>query len=221
MKRVLALALFLCVTLTASPAGAAGNPNPGITLPPQARLFGRTLSEWVDQWFTWSVEVPADQNTVFHPENCQLNQGGKVFYLPTSISLGVHFDCTVPAGAHILVFVGGTIDWLDANLNTEAKVRQDLESALTHLSTVRASVDGQRLRDLRRYFVESPHLFTVDLPEGALFGLPPGPLGFLGGGIFLMLRPLSVGEHTIRLFDAFDDGFQASSLTHLTIVPHT
>jgi len=165
--------------------------------------------------------VPADQNTVFHPENCQLNQAGKVFYLPTSISIGVHFDCTARAGTYILVFVGGTIGWLDAVDNTEAKLRRTLEDALAHLATVRASVDGHRLVDLRRYFVESPHLFTVDLPEGALFGLPPGPLGFLGGGVFLMLRPLSVGEHTIRLFDAFDDGFQASSVTYLTVVPAT
>ena len=219
-RAAVVIAGLLLATMPLGVARAERNPNPGVALPPQARPFGTTLGGWLSDWLTWSLEIPASQNTVFNPNTCDVNQRGQVFFLPTSISLGMRYHCTVPAGAHVLACPGLTVGFLGLDANTEEQLRELVVEGLKPIEVVRMSVDGEPLEALlARYTVISPQLFTVDLPEDAIFGLPEGPRGVLGGGVCVMLHPLSVGEHTVRMFDAVGTDFKASSVSTITVVP--
>ncbi len=221
MRRIAPFVLLLTLLAAASPAVAA-NPNPGVAMPPQAKPFGIPLSEWVGLWLQWSLEVPASQNTVFHGDTCEVNQEGNVFFVPTSIDVGMHYTCTVPAGAHLLACPALSVGFLGLDADTVPGVRALVEEALTHLIDVQMSVDGQPLVGLlERHVVLQQGSTTVELPEDAIFGLPSGPIEIVGGGVCVMLHPLSVGQHVITMFDAFEPsiGTVASSTTEFTVVP--
>ena len=221
MRRFAPFVLFLTLLAAASPSVAAA-PGRGIAMPPQARPFGIPLSEWVGLWLQWSLEVPASQNTVFHGDTCEVNQEGNVFFVPTSIDVDMHYTCTVPAGAHLLACPALGVAFLGLDADTVPEVRALVEESLTHLTDVQMSVDGRPLSGLlERYLVLQHGSTTVELPEDAIFGLPSGPHEIVGGGVCVMLHPLSVGHHVITMSDAFDPtvGTVASSTTEITVVP--
>jgi hypothetical protein len=221
MRRLAPFALFAMLLAAAAPAAAAGSSR-GTAMPPQARPFGTPLSEWVGFWLQWSLEVPASQNTVFHGDTCQVNQEGNVFFVPTSIDVGMHYTCTVPSGAHLLACPALAVGLLGLDADTVPEVRAIIQENLTHLTDVDMSVDGRPLDGLlERHLVVQQGSTTVDLPEDAIFGLPSGPLEIVGGGVCVMLHPLSVGHHVITMSDAFDPtiGTVASSTTNITVLP--
>ena len=221
MRRFAPLAVLVILLAAASPAVAA-NPNAGVAMPPQARPFGSPLSEWVGSWLEWNLEVPASENTVFRGDTCEVGQDGKVFFVPTSITEGMDYSCTVPSGTHLLACPALTVFFLGLDADTVPELRAGVEETLTHLIDVQMSVDGQPLEGLLdRYAVVEQGTTTVDLPEDAIFGLPTGPREIVGGGVCVMLHPLSVGRHVITMSDAFDPtvGTVASSTTEITVLP--
>jgi hypothetical protein len=82
-------------------------------------------------------------------------------------------------------------------------------------------IDGVPVTDLESYRVQSP-LFTIGpLTEDNLLGLPEGTTGeSVSDGVWVMVAPLSVGEHTIHFAGTFVDFDLTLDVTyHLTIVP--
>jgi hypothetical protein len=83
--------------------------------------------------------------------------------------------------------------------------------------TLEASVDGIPLQDLSAYRVQSP-IFSITLPEDAIFGLPSGTFEpNVSDGYWLMLVPLSAGEHTIYFKAVSAGGFTTEVTYNLTI----
>ena len=82
---------------------------------------------------------------------------------------------------------------------TEAYARNQVSFVRDAANGLVATIDGVAVPNIKpRYFEESA-LFTVVLPADNLFGLDPGTLldPCVDAGYYLMLNPLSVGEHTI------------------------
>jgi hypothetical protein len=72
-------------------------------------------------------------------------------------------------------------------------------------SGLSATIDGNPVSDIGRYCEKSVS-FKVDVPEGAVFGLPAGVLGpCRDSGYYLMVRPLPPGPHTIEFAGSRDD----------------
>jgi hypothetical protein len=62
---------------------------------------------------------------------------------------------------------------------------------------LRASVDGQEISDLEKYWAESS-LFSVDLQENNIWGVKAGPTQEVAAGYYVMLKPLSPGTHILH-----------------------
>jgi len=81
-------------------------------------------------------------------------------------------------------------------------------------TTLEASVDGVKLKNLSDNRVQSP-VFSLSLPADAVFGLPSGTsLPEVSDGYWLMLAPLSAGKHTIHFKGVDNSGVYTVEVTY-------
>lgn len=91
---------------------------------------------------------------------------------------------------------------------------------MTATAPMSCEIDGVAINNLQSYRAESP-LFDFTLPENNVLGVAAGPGQSVADGVYLMVAPLSVGQHTIR-FTGGDPAFFALNITyHLNVVPLT
>jgi hypothetical protein len=214
-------------------AGGARNPNPRI-IPPHASAFGKTYGEWSAAWITWALSIPAAENPLTDDDGsrCGVGQAGKVWFLggricaadntsPLACTFPVtERTCCVPAGTAILCPVANA--WCDSVGVDPPPTVEELEACATFymdsFGSSALAVDGVPLLEVDAaasspYRVVSPP-FTYHLPEDSvyeLFGyeLPAQDAQAVGDGIYVMLAPLSSGEHEIRIGD--------DTIYHLTV----
>jgi hypothetical protein len=183
---------------------------------PEAPVGGMNYSEWSARWWQWNVSLPVDtdpedpdtnQNPLYDGADCKNGangQFGPVWFLTASFT-GAERTCDVPAGKFLFFPL----------VNTECSTlepdpwhgdnEEELRSCATSfvLSAPFAIIDGVAVRNLeRRYLVVSP-MYTVALPPGNWWGVDPctpdgGSAQSVSNGYWLMLAPLSPGEHTIQ-----------------------
>jgi hypothetical protein len=81
-----------------------------------------------------------------------------------------------------------------------------------------ASIDGVEIENPEQYISTSP-VYEFVVPEGNILGAPAGATGqSISYGAFLMLAPLSPGEHTIHTHGVYPDfGFTADRDLTLTV----
>jgi hypothetical protein len=200
-----------------------GNPQ---VLPPNSTPYGRTYEEWAIEWWRWLWSAPPAVNPGLDAtgENIDFGQEGPVWFLAPNYG-GVNVrSATIPTGKALFVDVaawfdspgiGGSenVDELFASVNAAAEATSD----------VRLSVDGVAVPDIELFRLTAGP-FDVTVPEDNmwdLFGIPT-PAGTYGPsateGWFVMLPPLSAGEHTIEIFADLGPAFGVSDVTvHLTV----
>ncbi len=211
----------------------AGNPNPGVTLP-YAKAYGMTYGEWSAKWWQWAYSLPVDQNPFFD-ENGSCSNGthgqlGPVWFLTgvINVSGSAERDCTVPAGkALFFPILNVECATLEGNGSTEAELRACTTFFMGFVTNVAAEIDGVPIQNLQDYRASSP-LFTYGpLPDNnvlQLFGFdaPAGATSpSVADGFYLMLAPLSVGQHTIHYTGTFGDpiNFTLDITYNLTVAP--
>jgi hypothetical protein len=88
------------------------------------------------------------------------------------------------------------------------------------IRTLQVTVDGKNIKQLWKYRVQSP-VFDITLPDDNIIGLPPGKGASVSDGYWLMLEPLSPGDHTIHYEGAFvsgtGKGFKQNVTYHITV----
>ncbi|MFN8473234.1 MAG: hypothetical protein U0822_13685 [Anaerolineae bacterium] len=228
---VMALALF--PALSPSVALADRNTNPGV-LPPQSHPYGKTYGEWGDMWWQWLVAIPAAANPSLDVPGdttgtkCGKSQSGPVWFLAGIFGTGTATrNCTMPSGKAIFIPVANAIYiWSppdDPHNRNFLWVLQQARGFYTPQS-LSASIDGDPVRNLSNYYVESaPPGFNVDLSNpGNIFDVviakdDTNPSAQVG--TYLMLAPLSVGTHTLRIYADFGGGNTMDVTYILKVVP--
>ena len=88
---------------------------------------------------------------------------------------------------------------------------------------LKARIDGVDVTDLNTYRFQSP-LFNLTLPENNIFGLPAGTTQAVADGFWILLEPLTAGNHDIQfgggLVDVSTTGtvnFATEAVYHITI----
>jgi hypothetical protein len=197
---------------TTAPAQAAGrNVNPGV-VPVGASAYGKTYGEWSAEWWKWAYSLPVNQNPFFDETGCAHGangQSGPVWFLTGVINVSgtAERDCTLPAGkALFFPILNFECDNLCPPISPPldapalAALCKGFMDGATNLA---CEVDGVPIQDLPSYRVTSP-TFSVTFPENNVFQLfgcdvPAGTYSpFVSDGVFLLLRPLSAGQHTIH-----------------------
>jgi hypothetical protein len=207
------LGLITCLALTLSPSAAlAGHDRHSsqpVVIGPDEDPFGHSYSEWSTRWWQWAVSQPAATNPVLDQtgEFCAEGQRGHVWFLAGSFGPEpVTRSCTVPAGKALFVPVINNAFFAfpddPPEQRTKAFVREQARQGLPRDQAAGLSlvVDGRAVRRVERFYTESK-FFSVEVPDGNLFGLPEGTVvePCFGVGFYVMLAPLQAGTHTVQI----------------------
>lgn len=190
--------------------GADRNPNPRV-IPPNAIAYGKSYGDWGAAWWQWAVSIPAAQNPVVDAtgEFCDVGQEGPVWFLAGNFGGATERACTVPAGKSLFFPLLNFVLWAPEDLEFLKSVgvtgESDFDILLTGARTLvdattelSCTVDGIELEDLFEYRGESSEAFSITLSD--IFE-PDFPAGVrepcASDGFWVMLAPLSPGEHEI------------------------
>jgi hypothetical protein len=221
------VAIFGLAALAAMPpAQAQGNPNPGV-LPVNSTPFGRTYGEWGASWWQWALSAPAATSPLLDPTgaNCAEGQSGKVWYLAGTGGGAVTRTCTVPRGKAIFfpivnVVAGSgvfdcepTVPGVPCDLST---LRAIAASFMDNPMLLQAELDGRPLQNLSGYRVVSP-VFSLTYPPDSIFGFGGTFSPQVADGYWIMLAPLSSGQHTLHFRGILNGGFESDATYFLTI----
>ena len=81
-------------------------------------------------------------------------------------------------------------------------------------SFLQVIIDDYRLTDLSRYRIKS--YFYLDLVEGNIWDIKPGPTMAASDGFWVFLKPLREGKHTIS-FQGVEPNFKTRVTYDITI----
>lgn len=198
------------------------NPNPRV-LPINSTPYGKTYGEWGAAWWQWATDSPVEVNPMMDPtgEHCALNQSGPVWFLagtqgrdpevPPVPPVPTVRRCVVPAGKALFFPLVDFVYWAEVPTDTHEEMVSVLNWIVGLIEVIEVDVDGAALEDPFRYRAVSP-LFTLQLDEGDIYDQQKsclGPTGCVGAydsvtdGYWIMLPPMSVGQHTIRFYGKF------------------
>jgi len=218
------IAFFLAVW--AAPEAFAKNSNPGV-LPPHSKALGKTYGEWGDIWWNWAVQSPSATNPLLDEtgSNCNVGQSGRIWFLAGVWDGGsATRACTIPTGKFLFFPLVNTFFAAEEGGGERAKANE----FINQVSIVECTVDGIPLQNLFEYRAQSPEGdFILTVPPDSLFtelGAPAGDYApAVSDGYWIMLPPLSAGEHEIYFRGVVGDpenpDFETAVTYHLTIVP--
>jgi hypothetical protein len=184
--------------------------------PPEENVFGLSYGDWSAAWWQYVLSIPADTNPIFDTtgNNCDIEQSeSPVFFLVGAGTEPVTRTCTVPSGRALFFPI---INVECSNVEPPpffGETAQELRECVAELvngvgvETLQVVVDGKQVQNLEDFRVQSP-LFDFILPPGDNFlGLPDVTSGSaVSDGYWLMLKPLSPGNHVIHWEGAFVSG---------------
>ena len=216
---VFAVLMGLLLLVLAS-APAAPNPNPTV-LPPNSNPHGASYGDWGAKWWQWAFSTTLAENPVLDTtgEFAHVNQSGPVFFLAGTFGeTGVVRDVTVSPGRTLFFPIANTL-WLLDDPSQEEFAREAINAWLDTVDILECTVDGVALQDLGRYRAVSP-LFTLVVEEGTIltdWGIPTGEYPSVCGGYWLMLTPLTPGNHVIYFRGGITGAFEVDVTYHLTV----
>jgi hypothetical protein len=208
-----------CGLGTAAAAGGAACSSR--ILPAHAHAFGKSLGEWTAAWWQWALAMPVDAHPLFDTADCDAGQSGKVFFLGGAFTgTSTTRECTVPVGKAILIAVlnveCSTVEPPPFFGSNEEELRECAKGFQDTGFGLSASVDDCPVQNLDGYRVQSP-VFDFSAPANNVLFIP-GPVSgqSVSDGVWLLIAPLSAGEHVIHVQGSFP-GFPIDVTYNLTV----
>jgi hypothetical protein len=200
--------------------GNVGNPN---IMPPQSRPYGVSYAEWAERFWQWAQSFPSTDNPATGTAPADSDQSGPVWFLasaPFSPVPGAATtrEITIPAGTSLFaspLSVFNNNAALPENTTfTEEELLEQANGLWDGLAVrTECIIDGVPVKGLENpqetaYRVQTD-LFLVTVADHdnllAGDGVPDGgSIDEVAVGAFVMIKPLPVGEHTIRLIGAVE-----------------
>jgi hypothetical protein len=221
------LAGVLVVSLAILASGVHAGPGPR---PPNANQYGKGYAELTAAWLEWTVAVPASTNPILDLDgaNAAAGQSGKVWFLTGTLGGAATRSFTIPAGT-ALFFPIVNFFWVntpeygdpDWSPEQEASVRELMAATVDTAQNLTLEIDGRSVSNLDNLRV-SGAVGACTLPDDNIFGIPFDPVVHqcVADGYWVLLSPLSVGNHTIHFAGGFESGFSLDVTYHITVSPH-
>lgn len=201
-------------------------------LPPTSHPYGHSYAEWGDLWWQWVFSLPVTGHPLFDTTgvDCARGQSGSVWFLGGTFagSGPVTRRCTMPVGH--AVFFPIVNAWAD-NIGVEPPVpvstlREWAAWWAYPATSLNVTLDGAAVTAPERFHFASPDPFRYTLPEQdnilQHFGYQYAGAVYpaVSDGYWLMIPPLSAGEHVLR-FQATvaTSGVEIDVTYRLTVAP--
>ncbi|MGI0031876.1 MAG: hypothetical protein ACRD97_01235 [Nitrososphaeraceae archaeon] len=178
--------------------------------------FGKTYEDWVQDWWRWNAAIPGDPETTFagvKENGCLINKEGPVAMLIDPAIGGQHHQrCEISSNQGILfpawsALCSGALkgnENMSFNELSECARQYDLGKV-----TVNAWVDNKPLAQVKAEDYKTINLinatelytkgFNITVPEDSNLAVDyPGTHLGATHGWYIFLKPLPVGEHTVR-----------------------
>lgn len=209
-KLLISILAAVMLSTTVFIAGTQASRHPPV-LPPEAKVQGLTLGEWVANFIIAEFGIPASENPgVGNPwPECYTDRIGNVGLGIAYFSSG-ESECEMPTGMFLYVPVVGVECWDVPDLVGCALAYQPVN--------LQATVDSLPVQNIDQYAALSP-LHQLYLPEGNIFDYPSGSYDAVAYATGFLLTPLSPGEHTVHVYGEvpFVD-FTYEWTYHITVV---
>jgi hypothetical protein len=178
--------------------------------------FGKHYEDWVQDWWRWNAAIPSDPETTFagvKENGCLINKEGPVAMLIDPAIGGQHHQrCEISSNQGILISAWSAE--CDASVKgSQNKSFQELSKCARDLDlgkvTVNAWVDNKPIAQVKAEDYKTINLvnatelytkpFNITTPENSQLQVDyPGTYPGAVHGWFIFLKPLPVGEHTVR-----------------------
>jgi hypothetical protein len=215
-------------------------PEESLVFPRHAVPFGHTYSERAAQWQQWALSIPVSTHPLFDHGDCRVGQTGKVFFLGARVCSNTDDNCdpkkvaracSVPTGkALFFPVVNAQCSTLEGEGNgcaaTVEENRTIVKALIDGTANLSAEIDEVPIPNLQQFREQSPP-FSFTLPaDNLLTAIGEGPFSAgtyfpaVDDGIYLMVRPLSVGHHMLHWHGEFPDFNVTFDVTYqLTVTP--
>jgi hypothetical protein len=216
---VVIFALALAFTLlAAAPPAAANNATPN--------TYGKTISNWGHAWWQWAARFSAADNPIAQDGfvDCTAGQSGAVWFLAGTGGGTVERTCSVKQGKALFFPIGNSIAWSDDDSDLD-ECRAVAAQYIDPAPTWTCEVDGIPCIYTNQVVRAQSDPLPFDIPgdswlavdeDGELLNTPGLWKPSISDGYWVMLPPLSRGEHTIR-FTYSRSGFELDVTYHLTV----
>jgi hypothetical protein len=202
---------------------------PGV-LPPNSNAFGKGYDELAADWLVWVTGIPASTNPLFDTDGswAAIGQSGKVWRLAGTTGGPASRSITVPAGNAVFAPIVnyfwvntpeyGDPAWSD---DQEAFVRDLLAGLVDTAENLVVTIDGKTVANPYALRASSPVALCMLPTDDNIFDVPLEPVAreCLADGYWVLLPPLSVGKHTLRVAGGFSDGFAIDVTYQVTVKP--
>lgn len=216
MQRNASRRVWLAAALVVMASASSALAQPPKIVPVEQSYLGLGYGDWAGLWWQWAFSIPDGASHPFSAGGDVLqNQAGHVWFLAGVFGVEER-TITIPAGTALFFPVGNAecstlepdpFHGDDApSLSACANGYGDLVAA----GSPSCELDGKPVNRLGRFRTQSSMFAFGPLPDPAVFGLTPGDTGLaVDSGIYLLLEPMSPGEHTIH-FTAYDGGIDTT-----------
>ena len=188
-------------------------------MPPGSEPYGHTYGEWSAAFWQWATSLPVDNNPLFDAPGTDGSEGqvGNVWFIggtfqstevgPGNFVASADRTITIPEGTSLFFpIVNAEADTFadadpsDPNLDAILRAKANALADAINKGKLYLVVDGKKVNQLAKLRAESPLSLIAPLPENNLYGPEfTGEAGaFVADGYYAMLKPLSVGTHTIE-----------------------
>jgi len=179
----------------------------------QHRNPQENFAELSAQWWQWAFSIPPSKNPLFEAtgDHCMVGQRGDLWFLGGSFIGSVTRTCTIPEGTTLFFPVANNVQFDSPNVCGQddrsiplRALRANTTRSVDQVSSKTVTLDHKPIKNVHR--VQST-VFEVTLPEENMFTFfsfdTPCPAGSYGptvdDGYYVLLHPLNVGSHTLRI----------------------
>jgi len=193
----------MAMLVAAGSAVFAGNGNlgnPGI-IPPQSHAHGTTYAEWAESYWQW-VHAGGGATT---PQTGPVHFLGTAPYSPVP-GATTEQAITVPPGTTFFSIISSFFDnneGVNPPLTDEELIAEANAIWASAVVSTKCYVDGVEVKGLDDP-VNGPYFLQTDIYVNEF--ADGGPTNEVAVGVFVMIKPLPVGVHTVRIIGVIKPG---------------
>lgn len=181
--------------------------------------YGVPYAEWITRWWQWHISLPKQGHPFItsNLENCPVGNDGQVSFVTHKIEGTSRYICNIPSG-HAVLFRIASAECSTPELSPgEDPIKCATEGQ--QFLRFEISLDGVPLNGLEQNSVLT-RFFNITIPQDNVYDIKAGTFKTIAHGYFAFIKPLSAGEHTVKINAAvhnpvdssFDFAYQTSFL---------